>query len=148
MNLTFYIKNPRDLFELLLKDYEDYQKDKLSVRKALNCVFKCWHLIDWISEYKGLDLFELRKNILDECSELGIMHDICNGLKHYKITRPKSDIDDSILHEGTFDSTFDSTFDISSLQLISENGDKYNLDSVINNVIDYWTEYFNHFSEN
>lgn len=148
MNLTFDIKNPRDLYKLLLEDYEDYRKDKLSVRKALNCVFKCWHLIDWISDYKGGDLFELRKNILDECSELGIMHDISTGLKHYKISRPKSDIDDSILHEGAFDSTFDSTFDISSLKLISEKGDNYDLDNVIEKVINYWTEYFKIFSEN
>ncbi|REL38160.1 hypothetical protein DYD21_06000 [Rhodohalobacter sp. SW132] len=155
MSLTFDIKNSQDLFKVLLENYEKYKEDELSVRKALNCVtvgwhlteWACWHEKKWEEKTNRQVLGDFRKTLYDNCPELKVMHDICTGYKHYKITSPKSNISDSDLHEGTFGKTFGPTFNKSRLVIVSIGGDKQDFSIVIEKVVDFWTDYFQKFPE-
>ncbi|MDD5155159.1 MAG: hypothetical protein PHF11_01575 [Candidatus Omnitrophica bacterium] len=54
----------------------------------------CYHLKDWILHDKTLKIIEKDKKLKDfinNSSPLKICHDICNGLKHLELDKPKID---------------------------------------------------------
>lgn len=45
--LSFEISNSSELFNMLLEEYTDFDKQHLNPRFAMNCAITSWHLTDW-----------------------------------------------------------------------------------------------------
>jgi hypothetical protein len=144
-NLSFDIKNASDFFKKLLEDHEEFKKEPLSSRLAINCAMTAWHIIDWIYwEYHSSDssLSKFQIKMKNECPSLQIMHDITNGAKHYKLTRHMPEVKDTSLHKGGFSSGFSLGFNISILVLEKEDGSILYFEEEIANVVLFWQGYF------
>lgn len=145
-NFSFDIKNSRDFFIKLQQDYDEYNLDKISSRKALNCTMTAYHLCDWIfNEYKTEYPEKTKKEyILNQCPSLKIMRDLTNGTKHYQTG---SSIKTTDLHKGVFAMQFSRPFDISTLTIKMKNGQTIYFEDEIKIVFDFWklylTENFN-----
>lgn len=55
----------------------------------------CWHLRDWLVASRP-DLTSKVSEFVRKTVELHIAHDICNGLKHAQLSRPKRDAEFNI----------------------------------------------------
>jgi len=101
--LSFQITSSVDLLNKLLQEYENFDKQHLNPRHAINCAITSWHLTDWTyhefySEHSAYqDEVRIKKNgqefqlsglkkyqnwIIKECDELKCMRFIANGSKH------------------------------------------------------------------
>ena len=60
-NLTFEIDSSKKLFNKLLEEYADFDKDHLNPRFAMNCVTNSWHLTDWTYHTESRELYVLKK---------------------------------------------------------------------------------------
>ena len=71
------------------------------------------------------------------------MHDIANGSKHLSLSRPKTDVVDSGLHEGDFalEDFVREDFDVSRLELKTKNGEVIDFFKEVENCIVFWSEY-------
>lgn len=146
-NLSFGINNSEDYFrEKVLKDYESFKLDKLSLNAASNCAISSFHLIDWIfKEYYNhstSDFGTFRDDMFLQCDSLRIMHDITNSIKHCSLSRKKSNATNSKLHSGSFDRSFDRSFDISIIEIEMDDGTRLFFEDEIKKVIDFWYDYF------
>ena len=109
-----------------------------------------WHLTDWVfEEYKHKHGFEdlgLFRSSLNSHS-LSLMHDIANGSKHLSLSRPKTEITDSGLHEGdfAFEDFAREDFDVSRLELKMRNGEVVDFYGEIEECVSFWSEYLNRF---
>jgi len=102
-SLSFEIKNSSDFFNKLIQEYEDFDKQHLNPRHAINCAITSWHLTDWTYHefYKTDDRFQdyekadkkgsvkrissltsYQQFTLKQCGELEYMKLIANGSKH------------------------------------------------------------------
>jgi hypothetical protein len=101
--LSFQITSSRDFLNKLLQEYEDFDKQHLNPRYAINCAITSWHLTDWsyhefYSEHPEYqDEIRTKKNnrefqlsglkkyqnwLIKKCEELKYMQFIANGSKH------------------------------------------------------------------
>jgi hypothetical protein len=72
------------------------------------------------------------------------MHDIANGGKHLNVSRPKTDITDTVKVDGDFSNDFDpNDFLVGSLDLIMADGTTKNFFDEMTVVLQFWQEYFN-----
>jgi len=147
-SLSFDIKTTIDFYRKLLEDYREYSLDESSSRLALNCAMTAWHLTDWtyneynsqlVSHFPTLSFFQQKIKLL--CPSLQIMHDLANGTKHYHLTRHTPIIDDTKLHQGTFDNSFSRAFDITTLDIKLKDGTKVYFEDEIDAVIIFWRHY-------
>jgi len=147
MSYSFEIKTSIDLFKKLQEDYEDLKNDELSSRHAINCAMTAWHLTDWtfkeyISTHGFNDIGKYRESLI--CPSLKVMHDIANGGKHLNVTRPKTDITDTVKVDGDFSRDFDTDdFLVGSLDLKMSDGTTKNFFDEMTVVLNFWQEYFN-----
>jgi hypothetical protein len=145
---TFDIKTAQDfLVKKVIPDYQDFKKNPLSARKALNSAMSSFHLIDWILNDNTLghsytDISTLRTDLFIKCNSLVIMHDIANGAKHLALSRPKADIKDTHLHKGGFSRGFSFGFNVSALKIELNDGSKLLYDIELEIVIQFWKDYF------
>ncbi|WP_204347110.1 hypothetical protein [Psychroserpens algicola] len=121
-NLTFEIDSSKKLFNKLLEEYADFDKDHLNPRFAMNCATDSWHLTDWTyhefhkSDLRFQDSESIDKNgtkkfisgilkyqqyVSKQCSELEFMRLISNGTKHC-ILRDKNRKEKTKLKTGDF----------------------------------------------
>jgi len=131
----------------LLKQYEDFKVAVTSTTKALALSTDAWHLIDWVfNEFKAIhlmsDLGVFRETLYPQCTSLKIMHDIANGAKHSKISKPKASIKETRKHIGPFSSVFSREFDQTSLEIELEDGTILHFVDEIEAVINFWIDYF------
>ncbi|MEE4259953.1 MAG: hypothetical protein V2I62_09345 [Bacteroidales bacterium] len=147
-NLSFNIKNTRDLYNKLNEDYKEYSDDRLSSRKALNFAFTAWHLSDWIyNEFNNKlkvdynNLYSFQSNLKKLCPSLQFMHDLTNGTKHYTLTKHNPRIKDTNLHIGDFNDDFNRDFDISMMVIKLEDGTRVCFEDEIKIVMNFWTKY-------
>jgi hypothetical protein len=149
-NHSFEIRSSKDLFKKLEEDYNDLDKEPLSSRHAINCAMTAWHLVDWtLIEFESIHGYSISqigdyRKFLDN-SSLDIMGDIANGSKHLNVTRPRSDISNTQLHDGDFDpNDFSSEdFDVSCLELEMKDGTKKVFIEELEKVILFWETYLN-----
>jgi len=147
-NLSFNIKTTRDFYNKLNEDYEEYFKDRLSSRKALNFALTAWHLSDWTynefnNKFKAAykDLGSFQSNLKELCPSLQFMHDLTNGTKHYTLKRHNPKIKETCLHVGDFNDDFNRDFDISMLEIDLKDGTKVYFEDEIKIVMGFWTKY-------
>ncbi|MFA5556197.1 MAG: hypothetical protein WCY06_05055 [Flavobacteriaceae bacterium] len=146
-SLNFGKDTAKDKYQEFLQDYDDYINDDLSVYKAKRLANSGWHLVDWtFEEYKTThnftDIGSFRESLYPNCEALKIMHDLANATKHKLISRPKADLKNTKEHQGDFSSDFSSDFDISYLQIEKNDGTKLSFLDEIENVKNFWFEYF------
>lgn len=139
----FDINNSFDRLELLNSDFEKLVKDPLNISLAEKVCSDAWHLGDWIfKELKANDssltLESFRIEIYNDVTNLKILHDIANTIKHKELKNPKVQIVKTEMHSGTFDYTFSDEFDKSHLDIHLENGEKYDLLDLLEEAIEYW----------
>lgn len=101
--LTFEIVNSVGMFNKLLEEYSDFDKQHLNPRFALNCAITTWHLSDWTfvefyqnderfqdsiivdkkgQEWKFKGIAKYQSYLIKECPELEYMRLVANGAKH------------------------------------------------------------------
>jgi len=146
-SLNFGKDSANDKYEEFLQDYKEYINDDLSVQKAIRLASSAWHLVDWtFEEYKTTHNFEdvgsFRESLYPNCESLKVMHDLTNASKHKILTRPKGNLKNTKKHKGDFSSDFSSDFDISYLQIEKNDGTKLSFTDEIENVKEFWVEYF------
>jgi hypothetical protein len=145
-NYSFEIRNSQDLYNRLLADFNDLNNDPLSSRHAINCAMTAWHLVDWtFIEFRirhGYSDIGLYRQFLNSPS-LDIMGDIANGSKHLIVTRPRSDISNTQIHDGDFDpNDFSFDYDVSCLELEMKDGSKKIFIEEMKQVKLFWELYF------
>ncbi|HEV7332896.1 MAG TPA: hypothetical protein VGN63_17785 [Flavisolibacter sp.] len=111
MSLYGYeIKTSLDLYKKLLDEGEDFLKNPLSSRFAMNCAWTGWHLHEWIfkeyahspamSSYKKKE--EFRRFLYKACPSLHTFRDLADGSKHFSIDqRPFSVLDTELKQAGS-----------------------------------------------
>jgi|SRR5680860_393645 len=143
--LSFDLKTPKDFYNKLIEDYEDYKTSDNSSRIALNCAMTAWHLSEWIyhefnMKRKYPKMKDYQGHVKRICPSLQIMHDIANGSKHYKLERHNPKTQHTEKKTGTFDNTFDFTFDRTMLKVVMQDGNALIFDHEIDKTIIYWGE--------
>jgi len=96
---TYEIKTSIDFLKKLLDEREDFLKNPLSSRYAINCALTAWHLHEWVySEYKShpaiqpfKTLNEFRKHYFDK-SEIILLRDLADGSKHFQLNRASKEV--------------------------------------------------------
>lgn len=99
----FEIKNSKEFYEKLCAEFDDFDREHLNPRYAINAALTSWHLTDWTyqeffkSDSRFQDSKENAKNISGlvkyqeyiktQCSELEFMRQISNGSKHCKVNQ-------------------------------------------------------------
>jgi hypothetical protein len=146
-SLNFGKDTAKDKYEEFLQDYNEYINDDLSIQKAKRLSNSAWHLVDWtFEEYKFTHNFnnigKFRESLYPHCESLKVMLDLSNASKHKLVTRPKADLKTTKEHKGDFSSDFSSDFDISYLQIEKNDGTKLSFTDEIENVKEFWIEYF------
>lgn len=144
---SFDTRTSEDKFKELLKQYENFKKDDTSTAKAEELSTNSWHLTDWIfEEFKNIHLIsglgDFRETLYPECPSLKNMHDIANGSKHSKVSRPKASIKETRKHFGPYSSEFSREFDQTTLEIELENGTILYFIDEIEKVIFFWRTYF------
>lgn len=141
-----FLTSSKELFQKLLSDYHEFLNDPLNAFKALDWASSAWHLTDWVfNEYEQqnfTNIGTMRDAFIQSCEELKIMHDITTGSKHFTVSRPKSDMSGTHLHEGPFSREFSLEFEVPCLMVDFKNKDSEPIDIILEKVVDFWSLYF------
>lgn len=139
------LNSSRALFNKLLEDYKFFADDALSASKALNYTATAWHLTDWVyHEYESStcgNLGTMRDAFFSLCPELRVMHDLATGLKHYTVSRPKSNMSGNHM-AGVFARQFARQFDVTRLVIDFADGSSEDIESIFEKVMSFWKQYF------
>lgn len=163
-NLTFNISNSQDLFNKLLEEYSDFDKQYLNARFAINCVITSWHLTDWTfqeffkddprfkdeikidkkgikKEISGITRYQ--QYIVKECPELEYMRLITNGVKHC-ILKDNTRKEKTLLHKGGFSSDYSrKDFDVTRYVIQINKKKAIDFEVTLLKTIEYWRELLN-----
>lgn len=152
----FNYSSPLDLFERLKRQKERLDTNRADEDHAFDFCLTAWSLADWDFYFKNPDLVGKKENqaardrkhryreeIFQLCEGLIIMHDIANGIKHFSLSKPKSNIDAVEFHDGGFDYTFDSTFEKSHIRIKFDDGEWLDLIEIADTVFHFWGEFLN-----
>lgn len=170
---SFGIISSRQFFEKMLAEFDDFDKNPISGRFAINCAINSWHLTDWtFNEYfkndskycdkekektkkgklycliiPGLRIYqdELKK----KCPELKYMEEICNGSKHC-ILRNCEIKDKTIIHKGGYNALQYNRkhYDADRLQIIDKKNNKLNFEDLFEKTVLFWRDYLNELEKN
>jgi hypothetical protein len=157
--LTFEIRDSKDLFNKLLEEYQDFDKQHLNPRFAMNCAITSWHLTDWtyLEYYKNDDRFQdsesIDKNgdkkfisglikyqqfIIKQCPELEYMRLITNGIKHC-VLNDKSRKEKTVIHQGDFSTDFSRhDFDVTRFIIQTDLNKSIDFENTLLKTIEYW----------
>lgn len=146
-SLNFGKDTVNDKYEEFLQDYNDYINDDLSIQKAKRLANSAWHLVDWTyqeykSEHNFTDIGSYRESLYPNCLSLKVMHDLANTTKHKLLTLPKADLKNSKEHKGQYSKQYSSHYNISYLQLEKNDGTILRFKNEIENVKEFWLNYF------
>lgn len=145
---SFETRTAADKLTEFLSQYEAFKGDNSSSSaKAIELSTNSWHLTDWVfEEFKAIHqqttIGVFRETLYPLCPSLKIMHDIANGSKHSKVSRPKATIKETRKYDGEFSQEFSSEHNISALVIEMENGSVLYFMAEIKAVISFWTDYF------
>ncbi len=157
--LTFEIKNSKDLFNKLLEEYKDFDRQHLNPRYAMNSAITSWHLTDWtyLEHYKNDDRFQdseskdktgrqltisgllkYQQFIIKQCPELEYMRLITNGIKHC-VLNDQSRKEKTLIHQGDYSTEYSRhDYDVNRfiIQLTSDNF--IDFENTLLKTIEYW----------
>jgi len=152
-NHSFDIHTSADLLVKLRQEYEDFKKEPLSSRYAINGAMTAWHLCEWIWAEHNATVQPLSQDsklggfqsyLISQCPELEIMQAITNGSKHFKVSSKSGGarVKATELHRGAFNRGFSRGFDISLLKIELDDGSTVIFDDVIERVVMFWGNFF------
>lgn len=144
---TFENKTSQGKFNELLHQYNEFLNDETNSSKAEELCKNAWHLVDWVfEEFQNIHLTrsigDFRDTLYPQCESLKIIHDIANGSKHNKVSRPKASIRSTNKHLGPFSNIFSREFDQTCLEIIMEDGTILLFEDEIGKVVEFWKNYF------
>jgi hypothetical protein len=165
--LSFQFDTSKKMFDNLLEEYEDFYKNPLSSRFAMNCAIVSWHLTDWTfheyfknyerfqdavkmdkkkKEYTVSGLTFYVQEISKQCPDIEYMRLITNGVKHC-ILKDQNTKESTKLREGDFCSLdFDfRDFAVQRYVIETKSGAKMeelDYQTILENVISFWTSFF------
>ena len=162
-SLTFDFNNSKKIFENLLEEYSDFDKQPLKSRFAMNCAINSWHLTDWtfqeffINDIRFQDKVSVDKKGNDNfvqgiilyqqyltklCPELEYMRLITNGTKHC-ILKDKNRKEKTITKVGDFCSSDFSRHDFNVTRFIIEIDKEKNIDfeKTLLKTMEFWKEF-------
>ncbi|MFN8437327.1 MAG: hypothetical protein U0V72_06750 [Cytophagales bacterium] len=164
---SFGIINSEQFLEKLLSEYEDFDKNPISARHAINCALTAWHLTDWIyqehsiikdnfkdsektKEKNGITerikisgLKKFQDHLINQkCKELSYMRDISNGSKHC-LLRNTEIKGKTLKYIGNYSFKDYSRKDYNVDRFIYEdgNGVKQNFEDALLTVIEFWKNF-------
>ena len=110
-SLTFDLCSSEDYLHDLQQRVDDFMKDGLDQRKAMDCAVSAWHAWDWIYSQHGCrlgyeTLGHLQEQTRKQCPEFGYLQDIANARKHRFITKYPSRLKDAKMHPGAYSRDF------------------------------------------
>ena len=162
--LSFEIDSSLKLYNKLLEEYSDFDKQHLNPRFAVNCAVTSWHLTDWtyLEFYKNDDRFQnsFSKNkkgelikisglmkynqyVIKQCPELEYMRLITNGIKHC-ILNDKSRKEKAIVHQGDYSTDYSRhDFDVARFVIEIDENTKINFEHVLLKTIEFWNGILN-----
>ncbi len=85
----YYNKLKRELDRLEVAEIEYCQND--AIDHALNAISTAWHLAEWVASFMSVDKETVREKIAERCSQYNDFHDITTGVKHFTVSRPRSE---------------------------------------------------------
>lgn len=160
--LTFEIKNSKDLFQKLLEEYEDFDKEYLNPRFAINCSINSWHLSDWTYQefFKNDERFQDSEKIKKDkiiilsgllkyqqylkklCPELEYMRLITNGIKHC-VLNDKNIKEKTAIHNGGYSSEHYNRhhYDVTRFIIEIDNQDNLDFEDTLVKTIEFWRNF-------
>lgn len=161
-NYTFEIRNSKSFYEKLLAEYNDFDKDHLNPRYAMNCAINSWHLSDWTFQefFKSDNRFQTsyeiiggnkkqisglskyQKYVLNICPQLKHMRSITNGTKHC-ISNKAINSEKTEKYIGDYDpSNFcRHDFDVARFIIKLKNGSSIDFEESLLKTIEFWKKF-------
>ncbi|MCF6142505.1 hypothetical protein L1S34_14510 [Flavobacterium sp. K77] len=160
--LTFEISTSNDLFNKLLEEYSDFDKQHLNPRFAMNSAINSWHLTDWTyqeffinderfqnsesinkkGELKFISgLLKYQQYLTKLCPELEYMRLITNGTKHC-ILSDKSRREKTVTHIGDYSSDYSRhDYNVTRFIIQLDENTKIDFEKTLLSTIDFWKKY-------
>jgi hypothetical protein len=153
---SFEIENSQGFYKKLCDEYNDFDKEHLNPRFAINAAINSWHLTDWTfqeffksdarfqdSKEEGKSVSGLSKYqefIKAQCPDLEYMRQITNGSKHCKVNQESRTATSS----GDF-SPYDfdrHDFAVPRFVIVNDNtGEELDFEDLLVKTIKFWEEY-------
>ncbi len=152
---SFEIKNSKGFFKKLQDEYNDFDKEHLNPRFAINCAITSWHLTDWTYQefFKNDERFQDSKEnkktlsglskyqefIKASCSELEFMRMITNGSKHCKVNQSHR----TIITKGDY-SPYDYSrhdYAVPIFVVTNEINEEINFEKLLLRTINFWERF-------
>ena len=160
-NLTFEITDSKLFLQKLLEEYNDFDKEYLNPRYALNCALNSWHLTDWTYQeffkddsrfqdstektesgsFKITGLTKYQNLLIEICEELKYMRLISNGAKHCVLNKKVTQKTGTKIGDymnGDFN-RFD--YDTTRFVIENENGEKIGFERALLKTIEFWKSF-------
>lgn len=145
----FKMNNANDFFNImLLGNYDEFTKDRLNVRKALNVAISSWHMWEWmfysvvapgIASISKRDKENFRDSCKTKCRSLQFMNDLADSNKHLVLS--KGERQTAIAHhKGGFSSGFSLGFNTSRLEIVRNGETNIAFEPELDRVFNYWRD--------
>lgn len=157
--LTFEIKNSEEFLNKLLEEYNDFDKQYLNPRFAMNCAITSWHMTDWtyheffkkdskfqdshIKEKNGCvrlisGLLKYQQFTIKNCPDLELMRLITNGTKHC-ILNDKSRLEVTKIHSGDYSTDYSRhDYDVTRFVVKIDENKEIDFEKALLKTIDFW----------
>jgi len=173
MKAVFEIKNYKDYLQILLEQYSEFNSGNniTSSRHAILCAMLAYHMREWLlkSNTDGVKTYLLKLGFIDQffltndenikckfneytnkrCPELKLIRDICDGAKHFKLSRKNIKIAESSQRDGAFDCRFFDArhFETNDLIIVDLQGKEIIFKDILAVVIQFWKKLIEEISE-
>jgi len=157
--LTFEIDCSIELFNKLLEEYSDFDKQHLNPRFAMNCAITSWHLTDWTyqefykkdlsfqdsenKDKKGClkfisGLLKYQQYIIKRCPELEYMRLITNGIKHCVLYDQRRN-ERIVMYQGGYSHDYSRhDYDVPRFVLEIDKGQTMDFENILIKTMDFW----------
>lgn len=125
-----------------------------SARSAFNLATSLWHLQEWVVVQMNPDVSKkelesekskLMQALLQQCPELGVLHDIATASKHGMVSRPKGDVAASSAEitavHFCFAESQPVTEHAAEMLIELKDGSVKKLEQVLGAAFNYWNHY-------
>ncbi len=103
MTITASITTAREFWEQVAQpDYRDFVADTADLRKAIHAGSSLYHLYEWVFQqfesmpsrvFSCTSSSDLRAHLIaNECPDFGLLRDLADANKHFRVDRPSSQI--------------------------------------------------------
>ncbi|MCV9387972.1 hypothetical protein [Reichenbachiella ulvae] len=151
------------MFDKLLEEYADFDKEHLNPRHAMNCATTSWHLTDWTYQeffttdkrFQDREKYTSKGNLIfisalqlyqqyliKSCPELEYMRLITNGIKHC-IPRDLNSKKETRIGEGHY-SPYDYSrhdYNVPRFEIIISNSKSIDFESAVLKTLEFWKKF-------